>query len=131
MNDGLASLDRRNRSLEDLELISIERLCDEIGSQLATENGEFAASAQATLGLPPLVIKVEDKCCTFDRGTIRLGDHPVGALVEADQEASSDLFNRLRSIYGLLFGGGNGKVSSGELNTVLAWDQVLEALFDG
>ncbi len=124
------SLDHRTRSLEDVRSITLEKFVEEIGPVLLHENGDLCASAQSCLNLRPLVLKVGCESCTIDQGSVRNGDDPSGAVLEAETGALSDLFNGVQSTYGLVFGGG-GRVTQGRLQEVLAWDHVLQAMLEG
>ena len=110
--------------------ISLAQFVEEIGPVLTLENGDTSANAQDALSLPSLTLKVDAFTCTLDRGSVRPGCGSDGLVLEANADAASDLLNGVRSIYGLIFGGG-GNVVKGELGDVLAWDHVLEALLDG
>lgn len=124
------SLDYRSRSLVDVEPVSLEHFAAKIAPVLSGDNGDLAASAQARLSLPPLVLKAGGQSCTLDRGSVHQGDDPGGAVLEAETGALSDLFNGVQSTYGLVFRGG-GRVTRGRLEEVLAWDHVIQAMLEG
>ena len=124
------SLDHRTRSLDAVGAIPLEKFVEEIGPVLLHENGDLCAAAQSRLNLRPLVLKVGSESCTIDQGSVRNGDDPAGAVLEAGTVALSDLFNGVQSTYGLVFGGG-GRVTKGWLKEVLAWDHVLQAMLEG
>ena len=125
------SLDHRTRSLADVGGIPLGKFVEQIGPVLLRENGDLCAAAQLRLNLRPLVLKVDSEACTIDQGSVRNGDDPGGAVLEAETGALSDLFNGVQSTYGLVFGGG-GRVSRGTAYKK-SWPGIrcLQAMLEG
>jgi hypothetical protein len=124
------SLDRRSRRVDEVEPLDVERLVDEVGPAVSHRHGDLATRAQEALRLPPLILTVGRDSCTVDRGRIVHGTTPLGVELEVEPDALASLVAGLRSTYGLVFAGG-GRVPGRGLGEILAWDHVLQALFDG
>jgi hypothetical protein len=118
------TLDRRTKRRSDVRPATIDDLSTVHG------HGDLAARAQELLGLPPLTLEVDGRCCTIDRGTVRPGAASAAVRAVLDPTSLGELLAGLQTTIGLVVRG-RVDVAAGRGADLVAWDHVLRALVDG
>jgi hypothetical protein len=122
------SIDFRTKSFADIEPFTVEDLHGAAGAELTSANGALAGKAQEQLGLPPLVLDVDGRTCTVDKGKIS-ADLPSedGLVVKVPATTLPLLRAGAVSLWMLTL----TDLRTDWMKPTLAWDFALRTLFTG
>jgi Phytanoyl-CoA dioxygenase (PhyH) len=128
------SIDARTRLLKDRRLLARDEVFDVVLPEAIARHGDLAARGIAYKELPPLGFSVAGRAATLvgHDGSLRLesGVNAAGVVAELAADALSDLVQDVQSTMGLAMTA-DVKLTAGNINTWIAWEPALRALFDG
>ncbi len=128
------TVDTRTRLLKDIRALARDEVFDSLLPDAIAVHGDLAGRGVAYKQLPSVGFEVDGRGVTLyeEAGLLRMraGTNTAGVVALLDETAMSDLVQDVQSTMGLAMTA-EVKLTAGNINSWIAWEPALRALFDG